>query len=511
MTRRWIAATAFSALAISILAGVAIYFDRSTTIEARQDVLAGHSQLIVAHGEAALTDAAQIAAAVEPLIDKWDFRDPAIGSEIHERFKRLLAGSGHLSSAWVLDDTALNRVDSWGFPARPVSGTERPYFLTHKQGWDGALVEHDPVPGSITGRKRFTYSKAVRRGDGSLKALIVVGIYNDAFSELYRQSTRGHGASAGFFDRKGQPLTMVSTNDAALTRLAGEIAGKSADAAEGGGVVRVEGGRVVAAWARSTAYPGLFAVTKQPLDDVLANWRGRMAATIGVALALIAALAGFAVVNVRMERTRRQVQLGELAMREVHHRVKNGLQLMVSMIQMRARAQESPALKEQLREITAQVQAVAQVNDLLQNASKADSVDFNRLLEALCQSLRPNWHGNILCELGDNVVLNPDIGSTLAVIVNELMTNAMKYAREKVTVKSEIRLQHLLVTVSNDGARLPLDFKLNFTTRFGLRAAVALCSQIGGSLHAIEGVMDGAAFRLTLPVGRPEAAPAQAA
>jgi two-component sensor histidine kinase len=157
------------------------------------------------------------------------------------------------------------------------------------------------------------------------------------------------------------------------------------------------------------------------------------------------------------------------------------------------------------------VRAVAEVQDLLQNATVAESVDVNALLQALCQSLRAQWHGKIECELGENVILDADKGSTLAVVLNELMTNGMKYARTAVTVKGEVRMGHLLITISNDGSPLAPDFALHDSGRFGLRMATALCGQIGGTLHAIEGLTEGAAFRVSLPLGTEAVFKAEAA
>jgi two-component sensor histidine kinase len=66
---------------------------------------------------------------------------------------------------------------------------------------------------------------------------------------------------------------------------------------------------------------------------------------------LVISFLAFALANMRMETAQRAAKLNDMAVREVHHRVKNGLQLMLSMIQLRARQHDDAVVKAELMDL----------------------------------------------------------------------------------------------------------------------------------------------------------------
>ena len=58
----------------------------------------------------------------------WDLTEPEEGRRLFALISGLLDGSPQISSAWVLDGSGMNRLDSWAYPAKPIDGSERPYF-----------------------------------------------------------------------------------------------------------------------------------------------------------------------------------------------------------------------------------------------------------------------------------------------------------------------------------------------------------------------------------------------
>jgi len=497
--RRWIGATLAFTVAVGGLTAAWIVVDRRDAVAARQHVLQSLARIMAAHGQAVVADAAKVVQALGDTVAGWDLREPQAGQAIHEQMQKLLLGSKQLSSAWVLDGNGVNVVDSWSYPARPVEGGDRPYFLRHKAGHKGPLVSADPRPGAITGRERFTYSVDQRHPDGTLKSVFVIGIHSDTFAALYGEAANWTDGTAGFYTADGQPLAqrrgprLPAPLFVAPIVARGQREGSFTEVLFDG-----EHDRLVA-WAYA-GETGLLTTTSQPMASVLANWRDRSLLLSGVAVVLILGFAGFAWNNWRLDRIRNDAALKELALREVHHRVKNALQLMVSLIELRGRAHQSHAVKDELREVSNRLQAVAQVHDLLQQAALVETIDLNELLTALYDHLSRTWHGVLVLRLGPTATLDTDTGSTVAIIANELLTNAMKYARGRVKVKSKVRDGALVLSVRNDGEPLPRDFQLDASKRFGLRSALLMCERINATLTASKGQEAGAVFTLTVPL-----------
>jgi two-component sensor histidine kinase len=118
-------------------------------------------------------------------------------------------------------------------------------------------------------------------------------------------------------------------------------------------------------------------------------------------------------------------------MREVNHRVGNSLQMIASMLTLHANAADNPEVSEALTDATGRVLAVAQVHRRLYTSDDVQSVAVDQYLEALIEDLRRSSESNELAQLtlvAEPVAVDPDRAVAVGVIVNELVTNALKYA-----------------------------------------------------------------------------------
>jgi len=120
-------------------------------------------------------------------------------------------------------------------------------------------------------------------------------------------------------------------------------------------------------------------------------------------------------------------------MRELHHRVSNHLQILASLIGLQARGHELPEVREALLEARRRILAVGRVNTEIQRSGTGDDVQLSPFLRRLRDDLRecftsaddaaPALEFDI-----DDAVVSADRALTLALIVNELLTNAVKHA-----------------------------------------------------------------------------------
>ncbi len=150
----------------------------------------------------------------------------------------------------------------------------------------------------------------------------------------------------------------------------------------------------------------------------------------------------------------------QAAMREVHHRVKNNLQLVASVLSIQARKCPDPDIKRIFRENVGRVLSIAAIHDIL-TISSADgmAVHSRVLLEKLrrsLQSLVPDGKAVTIAVEGDDLVLGADQATSVSLVVNELVSNALEHAFEgrpegRITITVQTGNLYNTVTVEDDG------------------------------------------------------------
>ncbi len=155
----------------------------------------------------------------------------------------------------------------------------------------------------------------------------------------------------------------------------------------------------------------------------------------------------------------------EALLREVNHRVANSLQLVSAFVQMQASALDGEA-RGALKDTQRRIEAISQVHRRLYSSQDVESVDMQDYLEALVRELEDTLSSTAsprrLSLVSDEVRLETDRAVSVGVIVNELVTNACKYAYRRGEA-GEVRIRladsdgSLMLTVEDDGAGMPLD------------------------------------------------------
>lgn len=128
-----------------------------------------------------------------------------------------------------------------------------------------------------------------------------------------------------------------------------------------------------------------------------------------------------------------QVHERELLLREVHHRVKNNLQLMSSIINMQIRQSTLPEARSALRRVQGRLASLAKFHQDLYSTSSLSRLRADQLIEGLARQMLtmggdPMHPIDLRFDMG-KVTLTPDQASPLAMLATEALTNAMKYAR----------------------------------------------------------------------------------
>lgn len=179
----------------------------------------------------------------------------------------------------------------------------------------------------------------------------------------------------------------------------------------------------------------------------------------------------------------------DLLMQEVHHRVQNGLQIVNAMLQLQARQTTDPQVRAQFDGAVTRLLAIGAVHRHLWQSSEAEHVQLGRYLRQLCDDLMRSWgeewSGHLTVDALD-VALPSHTAVTLALVVTELLTNAVKYAYGGAPGPIAVRVNatgaHLEVAVIDHGRGLP---KAGSGEGLGSRLIRVFTAQLDGEIEAV--------------------------
>jgi PAS domain S-box-containing protein len=203
------------------------------------------------------------------------------------------------------------------------------------------------------------------------------------------------------------------------------------------------------------------------------------------------------------------LQQKETLLREVNHRVKNSLQLVSSLLLLQSRTVDDTAAQAQLTEAHNRVMTIAKIHEQLYTQSRTpDRIAFGPYLHALCGSVagtavQARERVRVAVE-ADAADLPTDEAVSLALIANELLTNAFKHAFTNsgsgtITVTFRVGSDGgRTLAVADDGCGLPTGADPVNGSGLGMRLIKALAGQLGGRLDAAD-AGHGARFTVALP------------
>lgn len=180
----------------------------------------------------------------------------------------------------------------------------------------------------------------------------------------------------------------------------------------------------------------------------------------------------------------------EILLKEVHHRVKNNLQVISSLLNLEAGRVTNQEAVTALRGSQSRVRSIAAFHEGVYQAHDLANVDMARYLADLLRGLRSTYgasgDGVVTRVAAEGVVLGADLAIPCGLIVNELVTNAFKHAfpggRGAIDVRLQRRSDGLVLRVADDGVGLPARFELASLTSLGLQLVQTLSEQIGGAV-----------------------------
>jgi PAS domain S-box-containing protein len=204
------------------------------------------------------------------------------------------------------------------------------------------------------------------------------------------------------------------------------------------------------------------------------------------------------------EQLKASLEEKDVLLKEIHHRVKNNLQVISSLLKLQATHIEDPAALEMFNESRHRIQTMALVHEKLYQSESFSRVDFGEYARSLSALLASTYRDKaarlaLKTEI-EEVSLGVDIALPLGLIINELISNSLKYAFPN-GGEGEVRIginrvgdDQLQLIVADNGIGFPADLDFRKTETLGMQLVLALTGQIGGSVELRSGA--GTEFRI---------------
>jgi two-component sensor histidine kinase len=195
----------------------------------------------------------------------------------------------------------------------------------------------------------------------------------------------------------------------------------------------------------------------------------------------------------------------EVLLKEIHHRVKNNLQVISSILNIQCTYIDDKELQRIFKESQNRIKSMALIHEKLYMSRDLSSINFSEYAQDLASNIFNSYTSSgVRLRLNiEDIHLNIDNSILLGLILNELCTNALKHGfpaggpGEIIIELQRVDTDRLTLIVSDDGAGLPKEFNIKTTNSMGLLLVKGMVDQLEGTLEV--DAYQGAAFRITFP------------
>ena len=204
-------------------------------------------------------------------------------------------------------------------------------------------------------------------------------------------------------------------------------------------------------------------------------------------------------VSIIIERKQAEKQLKtsikekETLLQEIHHRVKNNMTVISSMLSLQARRTEDQTTKSILQDSQNRIQAMSMIHETLYSSENLSSINMNSYFSKLVRTIFQSFgdiNRRVVHEIGaDNIHIDVNKATPLGLIVNELLTNTLKYAfpgdkigKIRINLESDSNRTYIL-TIADNGIGLAEDIEWRQSDRLGLKLVILMVeNQLKGTI-----------------------------
>jgi two-component sensor histidine kinase len=217
------------------------------------------------------------------------------------------------------------------------------------------------------------------------------------------------------------------------------------------------------------------------------------------------------ILGMAIERERNQRLLNaalerhQILLKEMNHRIKNSLSIVISMIRLQVKDTGPSAVSEQLEAAALRVHAVARAHERLYQTDDVEHLDAGRYIEQVCGDVDQSVANcDIHVDAQHDIFIATDRAIPLALMVNELLTNAAKHAYAaqggcEIWVSIARDAGTIRVSVRDEGIGLPPNFDMAKSKGLGMRLIRAFTRQLGATI-SIDSNARGTEFVVVIPL-----------
>ncbi len=190
------------------------------------------------------------------------------------------------------------------------------------------------------------------------------------------------------------------------------------------------------------------------------------------------------------EKIKQSLHEKEVLLKEVHHRVKNNLQIISSILNLQSTSVSDKQTLDLLKNSQDRIRSMSLIHELLYQTKDFSTINFLEYIRSistnLFQSYNQNKNIDLVLEL-QPVALDLDLAIPCGLIINELITNSLKYAFE-ITGSGEVKIvliqleDEVLLTIEDNGKGFPTTIDFRDTESLGMQLVVSLVDQIDGEI-----------------------------
>jgi len=412
-------------------------------------------------------------------------------------------------------------------PPTSISFADQTWFKSHLAGAEAFVG--GPLIGRIGEGIFYTYTRRISDVNGELESVALVALRPTFLQNFARSNADTDNVILGIWGRDGRVIARTGLTQEQIDSGLGQSRLFTDLASQRTGTYRsdmtADGAQRIVSFRRLERWP-LTVTASIPVAAALASWTSGLYWSAIVTTVVLIALGWLTWFGVRLsygaEETQRQLQKvnQELAhanesleqaladkvvlLQEIHHRVKNNLQVTSSLLQMQSRRFSDPKVKAAFQETQDRLRSIGLIHDILYRKETGGVIDLQDYLGRLIGELSATYGASargIAVDLdAEPIFIDLERAAPLALAVTEAISNAFKHAfgpsqGGRIFVSARRIDGEIEVTVRDTGRGLG-DAKENESS-LGTKLIRAFANQLGGqfSLEANEGTV----FRLRIP------------
>ncbi|MCM8733401.1 ATP-binding protein [Azospirillum sp. A1-3] len=527
---------ALLAVALALTAALlvfAAYQYRSQVIDEAETHTAAIARVLEEHAAKTLGIHAATLSHMEWMVDDLGWNRIDSSPLLHERLKAMAAQTPEVQSYWITDESGRVRVSSFEWPMRPLNASDREYFRALLN--PGSAIHIGPrLSGKINSEIFFTLSRRMELSNHQFQGVAQISLLPSYFADFYRSVLRGSSDVILLMREDGEVLVRTPQNAPANRTDIGRLPELISVPDRNGvfhAVTPSDGVERLMARRKVPDMP-IYVVYGTDVGSIERAWHDRVmpyALFATPALGLLVLLGGIALHRSRQaaeaqealrrsnealedritERTRHLDQAladKEVLLRDIHHRVKNNLQVILSLLELQA--QRAPELEAPFSEALTRINTMGLIHEQIYRATGISAVALDSFIEALAGHLN-SFHsrpGRTITIRHRVEPLSLDLNRVVpfALILNEVVSNAFKHAFTgrctgtiDIVVTAENGSLHLTIQDDGTGAPEPEDPSTPGRRSMGMDLIRAFARQIRGEYHFTRGA--GTRFDLVFP------------